>query len=73
MRCEDETVDWVECDFTWLMRLAGELLAKLPKTASIWVGGMAVILLITISSSFESLSLRGLALTDAKDLKRLGK
>jgi hypothetical protein len=27
MRCEDETVDWVECasDFTWLMRLAGEL------------------------------------------------
>jgi hypothetical protein len=30
MRCEDETVDWVESDFTWLTRLgfAGELLAK---------------------------------------------
>ena len=28
MRCEDETVDWVESDSTWLMRFAGELLAK---------------------------------------------
>ena len=36
-----------------------------------WVGGMAVISLVTISSSLESLSLTGLALTDAKDFKRL--
>jgi hypothetical protein len=73
MRCEDETVDWVESDFKWLTRLgfAGQLERCLPKTASIWVVGMAVISLTTISSSLESLSLRGLALTDAKDFRRL--
>ena len=43
----------------------------MPKTASKWVGGMVVISLVTISSSLESLSLTGLALTDAKDFKRL--
>jgi hypothetical protein len=41
VRCEDETVDWVESDTTWLMGFAGRLLAK--DSASIWVGGMAVI------------------------------
>ena len=43
----------------------------LPKTASICVGGMVVISLMTISSSLDNLSLTGLALTDAKDFKRL--
>ena len=43
----------------------------LPKTASIWVGGMAVISLVTISSSLGSLSLTGLVVTDVKDLIRL--
>jgi hypothetical protein len=28
MRCEDDTVDWVESDSTRLKRFAGELLAK---------------------------------------------
>jgi hypothetical protein len=28
MRCEDETVDWVESDSAWLMRFDSELLAK---------------------------------------------
>ena len=43
----------------------------LPKTASIYYGGMVVISLMTISSSLDSLSLTGLALADAKDFKRL--
>ena len=42
MRGEDEAVNWVEGDSTWLMRFTGELLSKDGKHMGRWDGGHVV-------------------------------